>query len=62
MMEKKWEHRRFEVAKEVFIYGLEKSYNTVGEIAKWSVEYADALITELRKNENEKTDRRWKNY
>lgn len=54
MMEKKWEYRRFEVAKEVFIYGLEKSYNTVGEIAQWSVEYADALITELRKNESEK--------
>lgn len=52
--EEKWEQRRFEVAKEIFTYGITHEVDTVRKIAEISVEYADTLIAELKKNESEK--------
>ena len=49
----KWEQRRFEVAKEVMasrILGCSNiNFIDVEEIAKFSVNYADVLINELKK-------------
>ena len=52
--EEKWEQRRFEVAKEIFTYGITHEVDIVRKIVEMSVEYADTLIAELRKNESEK--------
>jgi hypothetical protein len=55
MGEINWEQRRFEVAKEVMtsrILGCSNiNYINIDEIAKFSVEYADALINELKKTD-----------
>lgn len=63
-----WEQRRYEIAKEMLhaIYiddgnaereddsGLPFEFKTLGNSAKEAVRFADALIEELKKNNNEK--------
>lgn len=63
-----WEQRRYEIAKEmlhaIYIdngnaerendFGLPFEFKTLGNSAKEAVRFADALIKELKKNNNEK--------
>lgn len=53
-----WEQRRYEIAKEIFGYIHEIAFEANGDIApselnaKDAVEYADALINELKKGQD----------
>ena len=53
MMEKIWEQRRYEIAKDVMAaYISNGDYpfnNDEGRMARWSVDAADALIKELKR-------------
>lgn len=44
-----WEQRRYEIAKEIFLHKTRTSFNSVEVDAKNAVEWADLLISELKK-------------
>ena len=44
-----WEKRRYEIAKEVFFHKMKTSLNSVKDDAEDAVEWADLLISELKK-------------
>ena len=62
MMEKKWEQRRYEIAKDVMTACVNNNEmfcnNTERTLAKWSVVVADILIEELKEKNKQRLQRR----
>lgn len=44
-----WEQRRYEIAKEIFFHKMKTSLNNIKDDAENAVEFADLLISELKK-------------
>lgn len=44
-----WEQRRYEIAKEIFFHKMKTSLNNIKNDAEGAVEWADLLISELKK-------------
>lgn len=50
-----WEQRRYEIAKEILPYCVEKSHSILAKVcASSAVAFADALIEELKKPQTQK--------